>query len=91
MVGKSEQIIENAAYTGTVKPNPNLRIKLLSCLSKITGANRRHARILNLSYQGFLADEICEKMSLTKNSFYIVLHRARKALELCLKNEGQLK
>ena len=88
-VGKSEQLIENAAYTGTVKPNPELRIRLLNCLSLIHGANRRHARILNLSYQGFLADEICEKMNLTKNSFYIVLHRARKALEACLSKKGR--
>lgn len=90
-LGKSEQLFENSPETGTIRPNHDLKIKLLFCLGKINSINRRHARILNLSYQGYIADEICERMALTKNNLYIVLHRARKALEECLKKEGQLK
>ena len=46
-------------------PQPELRHRLLSCLDKIMRANRRYARILNLHYQGYKTDEICEMMELT--------------------------
>lgn len=66
------------------KPNPGLRRKLLDCLRKINGANGRYARILNLQYQGYSTDEVCERMDLTRNSLYILLSRARSMLKLCL-------
>jgi len=65
--------------------NPDLRLRLLDCLRKIGEVNRRHARILDLHYQGYTTEEICHRLKTTRNSIYIALHRARKMLETCLK------
>ena len=58
--------------------------QMLDCLGKIGEANRRFARILNLHYQGYTSDEICQKLTISKSNFYVVLSRARSMLELCL-------
>jgi len=67
-----------------------LRTKLLDCLKKIGRLNRRHARIIDLHYLGFDTVEICKKLELSSNGFYIILHRARKMLEICLET-GEVK
>jgi RNA polymerase sigma-70 factor (ECF subfamily) len=66
------------------KTNPDLKRRLLDCLRKISGVNRRHARILNLRYQGFSTDEICGRLDVTRNNVYILLSRARSMLKQCL-------
>ena len=67
--------------------NPSLKLKLLDCLRKIHAANRRHARILNLRYQGYDTEEICSKIGITRNNVYIILSRARSMLKQCLETE----
>ena len=67
--------------------NPTLKHKLLDCLRKIHSANQRHARILNLRYQGYRTEEICSRMGITSNNVYIILSRARSMLKRCLENE----
>lgn len=64
--------------------DPQLRIKLLDCLRQISALNLRHARILNLSYQGYDVAEICDRLSLTPGNCYKLLSRARTALRKCL-------
>jgi RNA polymerase sigma-70 factor (ECF subfamily) len=66
------------------QPDPALKRQLLMCLKEVSGANSRHARILNLHYQGYTTDEICRKLDLKPGNFYVVLSRARSMLELCL-------
>jgi len=65
-------------------PNPDLKLRLLSCLRKLGQANIRYARVLNLHYQGYATDEICAKLGLTTGNCYSVLSRARSLLDLCL-------
>ena len=60
------------------------RRQMLECLRKVGHANIRFSRILNLHYQGYSSDEICEKLKLKRNYFYVVLSRARVMLETCL-------
>jgi RNA polymerase sigma factor (sigma-70 family) len=69
--------------------NPDLKRHLMECFKKIGQVNRRHARILNLRYQGFSTDEICERLGVTRNNVYILLSRARSLLKLCLE-EGDI-
>lgn len=69
--------------------NPDLKRRLLECLKKVSGVNRRHARILNLRYQGFSTEDICGKLGVTRNNVYILLSRARSMLKLCLE-EGDI-
>jgi len=76
--------------TANFKVDPNLRLRLLDCLKKVGQANRRHARIIDLHYLGYKTNEICERLKLSVNGFYIILHRARKMLEKCLET-GELK
>ncbi len=70
--------------------DPGLRTKLLDCLKKVGKLNRRHARIIDLHYLGYKTKEICQRMKLSTNGFYIILHRARKMLEKCLET-GEVK
>lgn len=64
--------------------DPTFKSRLLDCLKKVSAKNMRQARILNMHYQGFSVDEICEKLRLTRNGMYIHLSRARSLLKLCL-------
>lgn len=65
-------------------PDPTLKRRILECLRKIRQVNNRHARIINLHYQGYTVDEICGKLRITRNSLYITLSRVRSMLRLCL-------
>ena len=71
-----------------VCPDPRLRARLIECFRKIHQANSRHARVLNLHYQGYSAAEVCRRLRVTENNLYVLLSRARRALELCLKKGG---
>ena len=70
--------------------DPFLKRQLLDCLEKINRVHPRHARILNLRYQGYSADEVCEKLAISRNNLYILLCRARSMLKLCLE-KGDIK
>ena len=69
-------------------PAADLKRRLLDCLRKLGGSNPRYARILNLHYQGFTTNEICEKMEITSGNFYVILSRARSLLQECLDKGG---
>jgi DNA-directed RNA polymerase specialized sigma24 family protein len=64
--------------------DPSVESRLLECLRKLVIHNRRYARVLNLSYQGYLVPEICEKLNVSANALYVLLNRARSALWTCL-------
>jgi len=64
--------------------DPALKRQLMNCLRRICEANNRYARILNLRYQGYSTEEICERLGITRNNAYILLSRARSMLKLCL-------
>jgi RNA polymerase sigma-70 factor (ECF subfamily) len=66
-------------------PDPEFEISLLNCLKKICQENNRYARILNFKYQGFKSEEICKKLDITLNNYYVILSRARSMLKKCLK------
>jgi RNA polymerase sigma factor (sigma-70 family) len=73
-----------------IEVDSDLRAQLLDCLKKVGKVNRRHARIIDLHYLGYKTKEICERLKLSSNGFYIILHRARKMLEKCLET-GEVK
>ncbi|MCP4706080.1 MAG: sigma-70 family RNA polymerase sigma factor [candidate division Zixibacteria bacterium] len=62
----------------------NLKLRLFECIKKIHGINKSFARILNLHYQGYSTDEICEKMLISRSNFYTTLYRARIMLKTCI-------
>ena len=65
-------------------PDPEVERALAGCLKKILAVNPRYARALNLIHQGYKADDICERMGITRNHFYVTLNRARAMLKRCL-------
>lgn len=67
----------------------DLRARLLGCLAKVSTRNRRYARILNLHYLGYTTEDIGEKLEISPNGLYIILHRARAMLKSCL-DTGEL-
>jgi len=64
--------------------NPTLRTRLLECLRKIHRRSPRHVRVLNLRYQGYTTEEICERMKISRNALYILMCRVRAMLDMCL-------
>jgi len=74
----------------TVEADPKLKMMLLKCLRKIGKLNRRYARIIDLHYLGYKTGEISQRMNITADAFFVILHRARKMLEKCLET-GEVK
>ena len=64
--------------------DPAIKRQLLDCIRKLGQVNNRHARVVNLRYQGYSTEEICERLDVTRNNLYIILSRARSMLKLCL-------
>jgi DNA-directed RNA polymerase specialized sigma24 family protein len=44
----------------------------------------RYARALNLIHKGFKVPEICRKLNVNANHFYVILKRGRSMLKVCL-------
>jgi RNA polymerase sigma factor (sigma-70 family) len=64
--------------------NPELMRTLVRCARKLISTNRKYARVLNLSQQGFKTSEICERMRVTRNNLYVMLNRSRNFLLNCI-------
>lgn len=84
---KFAQIRESQSSQAPESVNPVLEIKLVKCLRKIHRKNKKHARVLNLRFQGYEIEEICRKLNMTPNSIYVYLSRAREMLKQCLYGE----
>jgi RNA polymerase sigma factor (sigma-70 family) len=67
--------------------SPLIESKIMECLRKLSAINKGYVRILNLKHLGYTFDEICAKLNIDHNNAYVLLHRARKALTSCLKEE----
>ena len=64
--------------------DPGLQAALSECLRRICAMNKRYARILALSFQGYDITEICNRLDVTANNAYSILSRARSKLAVCL-------
>ncbi len=79
--------INEETLAGTAQEiDPDLERDLVRCLRKIAHINRRFARILNLTYQGYKTKDICEKLKVSRNSCHVTLHRGRALLKKCLRS-----
>lgn len=90
--GRRDRLLREEIASGSLdgpspsSDNPGLERRLRECLKKIGRENIRYARILNLSYQGYKTDEICERLDITPNNLYVILSRARSMLKRCLES-----
>jgi len=95
---KARKIRENARYRLTKEAresvlldlDPILKSRLLECLRKIGEVNSVHARVLNLHYQGYTTNEICDRLDINRGNLYVMLSRARVMLDKCL-DKGDIK
>lgn len=62
----------------------DLETALIDCLRKIVKVYPRYARVLSLSYQGYKAEEICNRLQVTRANLYSLLSRSRAMLSKCL-------
>ncbi|MEZ5359996.1 MAG: RNA polymerase sigma factor [Candidatus Zixiibacteriota bacterium] len=76
--------------SGHFTPDPTLENELTKCMQKIVAANSMYGRILILVFQGYSAEEICERLAITKANCYTALSRARSLIKYCLK-KGDIK
>lgn len=70
------------------EPHPLLPGWILECFKAILKRHPRYARILNLRRQGFKTDEVCQRVGVTAEQFYVYLNRGRTMLRSCLNERG---
>jgi RNA polymerase sigma factor (sigma-70 family) len=76
-------------HPNQIKHDPTLIRRLKDCLRKLHMANPLHARIVNLHYQGYTTEEVCDQLKITANYRRVALCRARAMLRACLKEGGR--
>ena len=79
-----ESEVDRMAKTSQPEPDYHLKRKLIDCLKQIIKLNRLYARALNLIYQGYKTGEICQRLGVTSNHFFVSLSRGRRLLRTCL-------
>lgn len=83
-----ELSLDDNLPAAAARHDPDLTRILLQCLRKMVASFSRYARALNLAYQGFETEIICEKLGVTRNNYYVLLNRGRSLLQTCVE-EGE--
>jgi RNA polymerase sigma-70 factor (ECF subfamily) len=84
-VAVSPETFESLSGSGGTTPvDSELEQDLVRCLRRMLNVNSRYARILNLTYQGYKAEEISRRLGVSRNNLYVMLNRARSLLKACL-------
>ena len=86
LFGAAEGKIQPLAWT----PNLTLEEGIASCLKELKEVSPRYAEVLLLSYKGFEQVEISDKLGISRENLYVILHRARTRLKTCLAKKGLL-
>jgi len=84
---ETELVFEPAA-ADTRPADAGLREALEQCLQDILAHSQTYARVLNFSFHGFKTQEVCDRLSITANHYYVSLNRGREMLKKCLDKRG---
>jgi len=76
-------------YHSAQRVSSDLKLQLMYCLKQLFKARPMYARILNLHYQGFSVDEVCQRLEITRGNSYVILSRARLLLSKCLNEKSE--
>ena len=79
-----EEEAERTTKVATAEPYYHLKRKLMECLKQLIKPNQLYARVLNFVHQGYKTDEICRRLRIKSNNFYVILSRGRRLLKTCL-------
>ena len=66
----------------------DLKQELIVALKRISRRHPRYARMIVLSYQGYNGEEICRRLKISRNNFYVSLKRGRTMLKESLRRGG---
>jgi len=84
---RKQTMVIDTDVTGDCPPNQgcvDLKLRLLACLRKVLAKRPEYARALNLIHQGYKAAEICDRLRVEPDHFYVILFRSRSLMRLCL-------
>lgn len=84
---KMDEFVGQRGLLHVPPPDPNLKARIRGCFARINRSHKQYARILNLRFQGYSAEEICKTLKITRNNLYVSLSRARAMLRACLDRE----
>ncbi len=62
--------------------------ELRDCMRRLAESFRRYGRIVNLRYQGYSTEEVCGRLSISREQYYVYLGRGRSMLRACLNEKG---
>jgi RNA polymerase sigma factor (sigma-70 family) len=85
---KLDHLREAMPRSSQHEENPLLHNKLLGCMRDLIKTFQRYGRILNLRHQGFTTEEVCERINVTREQYYVYLGRGRSILKACLEDHG---
>lgn len=80
--------IEEYPEPGVRQEEAYLRRALLHCLKTLTREFPQYARVINMVYQGYDTNEVCQRLGLKPGYVYVILNRGRGLLQACLKKRG---
>jgi RNA polymerase sigma factor (sigma-70 family) len=80
----SESEADQTLINSSPEPDYHLKRKLLDCLKQIIKHHPLYARVLNFIHQGYQTSEICQRLEIKPNNFYVILNRGRGMLKTCL-------
>ena len=84
-----EAAFDESLHSKNQEPGtPNFRRHLVECITEVSRSFPRYARILNLSHLGFRTTEVCDRLNITANHYYVSLNRGRAILKECLRQKG---
>ena len=89
-VAPSRPLRPGTADAGLAEDELHTRHTLLECMHKLIRAFPRHARVLNLIYQGYDTEEICGRLEIKPSYLYVILNRGRRMLRECIES-GRLR
>jgi len=87
---REEPYEEYSAGPSHFQEEAGFRDALRNCLRMVLEASMAYARVLNLTYQGYKTDEICSRLGISTNHYYVSLSRARERMKSCLQEKGYM-
>jgi RNA polymerase sigma-70 factor (ECF subfamily) len=88
--GQTESLDEAYSMAADPEIDPDLKRFLIECIKIIAGSYNRYARVMVLNYQGYSSGEVCERLKISINNYYVVMNRGRAMLRDCLSSKGAI-
>jgi RNA polymerase sigma factor (sigma-70 family) len=85
---RQEKLMEFAPAEEAMIDESFLIDELRDCMRRLADSFRRYGRIVNLRYQGYSTDEVCRRLSISREQYYVYLGRGRSMLRACLNEKG---